>query len=157
MKLSCTCTHSIATSWRLPLPITRHLNCHLLVVGCLAGHNIYVISLTLLRKQSLVSIGVLHGPQSQSVGEFGLVSGVCLHRLCFFYSMMLPIIFPPPLVQKQGKNDHFSTHAWFVPFRFTLVYFQDQVLPIFGDISIQHKKVFLPLVKAEAFKAPSKC
>ena len=106
-------------------------------------------------KERVVSAVVLSGPHRQYVGELGFVSGLSAFITCAFsYSVILLIIFPPPLVQKQCRNDHFSTHIWFVPFRFTL--FEDQVLPILGDFPSNIKALFLSLLKA-AFKAFSKC
>ena len=109
--------HSIAASWHLPLAVTGHLNCCLLVVECLAGHNMYVISLTLLSKQSLVSIGMF---DTASKRENLDSSWDCLASSPVLFPMMLPIISAPSLVQKQGRNDHVGIHAWFVPFRLTL-------------------------------------
>ena len=68
----------------------------------------YVISLTLLSKQSLVSIGIF---DTASKRENLDSSQDCLASPPVLFPMMLPIISSPSLVQKQGRNDHVGIHA----------------------------------------------
>ena len=68
----------------------------------------YVISLTLLSKQSLVSIGMF---DTASKRENLDSSWDCLASSPVLFPMMLPIISAPSLVQKQGRNDHVGIHA----------------------------------------------